>query len=432
MKKRSFCISFIVSLFFAGIFSGYTAYKNNEYLKVVTENYAVRAERTLERLIRATEDIDNIQSLINRELTYEEFKKIALIKDEEENYFILVYAPNAVVKYVYPEEDAITIGLDLFKSPITKELSLKAKETGKLSIVAPQTLLQGGDGILIRNPVFVTDEDGNKNFWGFVNALIKSKILSEMVGISSITPLDMDYRIEYHHNNKNTLLEQSNGFHEMLSYTNSFPLRDYTWSISTSMTFSTYFSIYTAAIFFLFCMSVSLILFMHRQKRQELYEKAQDELNSDPLTGIFNRRKIENTLVELVEKQNPFLVIYIDLNDFKPVNDNFGHDIGDKLLKIYSARLKYNISYDAIVGRMGGDEFIAIINGEFAQNEQEIIVERIRKLSSELFYIDNNNIYISASIGLADYPKESKNIDDLLSIADKRMYEDKKRIKGEK
>lgn len=136
----------------------------------------------------------------------------------------------------------------------------------------------------------------------------------------------------------------------------------------------------------------------------------------DYLTKLPNRFLLEQEINVLTSKNDPFYVNFIDLGKFKEINDQYGHEVGDKILVKIGQRL---LSIDDVfICRYGGDEFISI-----SRNNK---VKEIESLLEEPFFIKQKTITIDAHIGTAFYPDDSINIEELLIIADKRMYQEKK------
>jgi len=157
--------------------------------------------------------------------------------------------------------------------------------------------------------------------------------------------------------------------------------------------------------------------------------------NSDALTGLPNRRFIAKTLAKsmlLAQQKNLNLVImFLDLNGFKAINDTYGHDAGDEILTTISDRLKSCIRKDDQLARIGGDEFLI---GLLVKRTETHIIDTIRKKIRsnivEPVEFNEHQLKVGTSIGTALYPKDGKNIEDLIKIADENMYADKVRIKG--
>lgn len=178
---------------------------------------------------------------------------------------------------------------------------------------------------------------------------------------------------------------------------------------------------FLAAIF----ITIVAVLFheMASQKR-DFSQKAHD----DPLTGIGNRRSFTAEVEELCKKGGHFRLYYIDLDEFKAVNDIYGHDIGDLLLIAVSKRLKNSIFNRGELFRLGGDEFVAVIPGTNDQETDEIM-DSINDAFQEPFVFDALKLRVHCSCGCVRFPEEVQNLDQLLMMADKRMYEEKRRTK---
>ena len=148
--------------------------------------------------------------------------------------------------------------------------------------------------------------------------------------------------------------------------------------------------------------------------------------NTDALTGLFNKRYFEKMMEIRDENKKPYALFYMDLDLFKPVNDTYGHEMGDKVLKEVAKRLLKCIRSNDYAFRIGGDEFMLILNGNLDAQICEKRIERIKKLIGEPYEFDGYTIKIGISCGSAVYPDDANCAADIQKLADKRMYEDKK------
>ncbi|SHJ72401.1 diguanylate cyclase (GGDEF) domain-containing protein [Anaerobranca californiensis DSM 14826] len=171
-------------------------------------------------------------------------------------------------------------------------------------------------------------------------------------------------------------------------------------------------------------------------QRHQLLERMKYLSNYDSLTNIYNRSYFEQKLSEaysVVERENEnFTLVLFDLNDLKIINDNYGHDMGDKLIVTFASAIKNIIDDQTIFARYGGDEFIALFVNKDRWEVNKIIKEIEEVLSLiKLDYL-NEKIPLSFSYGISTYPNDSKDIKRLITIADTRMYKDKgkKKSKG--
>lgn len=147
----------------------------------------------------------------------------------------------------------------------------------------------------------------------------------------------------------------------------------------------------------------------------------------DPLTGLPNRQQMHETLERLMKEEHQSVVLlFIDLDRFKPINDTMGHPVGDRVLKEVALRLRASIRQQDLVARIGGDEFTVIMpgfeNGKLASDEAIEGSERILHQLMQPFVIEDRNLFLSASIGVALYPQDAVNGTDLLRNADTAMY----------
>ncbi len=162
-------------------------------------------------------------------------------------------------------------------------------------------------------------------------------------------------------------------------------------------------------------------------------ERQMDSMaTSDPLTGVLNRRGFERDaarrLTDSADDATGAL-LFIDLNDFKQINDKFGHEVGDQLLTIASERLRRGLRSCDIIGRPGGDEFVALVpdvDSDVADN----LATRLTESLEEPYVIGREKLQCTASIGLALYPRNANTLTGLLREADQAMYRAKARCRG--
>jgi diguanylate cyclase (GGDEF)-like protein len=150
----------------------------------------------------------------------------------------------------------------------------------------------------------------------------------------------------------------------------------------------------------------------------------------DPLTKISNRAGLINNLDRAIKnaKRNKtkFVVLFIDLNDFKPINDNFGHYMGDMLLQQFALRLEASVRETDMVARYGGDEFVVLLTNIVDETPLQKIISNIVQIVTETYSIDGESLNISLSLGQAVYPNDGRSPTELLVTADHGMYKDKK------
>lgn len=157
------------------------------------------------------------------------------------------------------------------------------------------------------------------------------------------------------------------------------------------------------------------------------------QANHDILTGLPNRhmlrKRFDLFLTEVKKYHTNMVLMFIDLDRFKLVNDVYGHAKGDELLCLVASRMLKSIRQDDALARIGGDEFV-LLQYDRKPQEVSVFVEKLINNITSPYFLGNKEIRISASIGIAFYPKDGKTIDKLISYADMAMYQVKSKGKN--
>ncbi|MBF0264172.1 MAG: EAL domain-containing protein [Gammaproteobacteria bacterium] len=158
------------------------------------------------------------------------------------------------------------------------------------------------------------------------------------------------------------------------------------------------------------------------------------QANYDSLTSLPNRKLflelLNNEIKQVKRNKDQIWVLFMDLDGFKAVNDTFGHKNGDQLLKMVADRIKNMLRETDVAARIGGDEFVAYLHHiDMPKNVDRLAANLIETIGKK-YKLGNNEVYISVSIGIANYPNDAESSDDLLKFADQSMYEAKKNGKN--
>ncbi len=172
----------------------------------------------------------------------------------------------------------------------------------------------------------------------------------------------------------------------------------------------------------------------HNAKHAEALQAANEQLRNialyDSLTGLPNRLllddRVEQALLRSGRNGKPCALMFVDLDHFKPVNDTFGHQVGDHLLKAVAGRLSACLRKEDTVARAGGDEFIIVLNELGSADDAALISDKVLHGLSQPFAVGGHELTISCSIGISVYPRDGKNLTELMTNADIAMYQAKK------
>jgi diguanylate cyclase (GGDEF)-like protein/PAS domain S-box-containing protein len=176
---------------------------------------------------------------------------------------------------------------------------------------------------------------------------------------------------------------------------------------------------------------VNFALVRNITERKLIEEKLYHQASYDSLTGLPNRLLFQDRLKEEISKakrnQSNVALLFIDLDHFKEVNDTLGHHQGDLLLLQAAQRIQRCVRDSDVLARMGGDEFVVILTGVVELASLGRIAQNIIKAMTLPFSLNNHVSYVSASIGIANYPSDVDSLESLISAADQAMYVAKER-----
>lgn len=335
-------------------------------------------------------------------------------------------APGGVVTDIYSTEGNEAGKIDLIHDKDRGEIVNYGIDHDLLVIHGPFELKQGGYGIAIRNPVFLQDENGNSYFWGLTIVIIKTpEIFRDSV--DSLSGFGYQYRLsktlspltdEY------AVVDQSEEtLTDPVSY--EFTLGGCSWKLEVMPTDGwkndTLLQLIVlcgiAVILLLVVLTIS-ILFVDEQRK-----KFRRLSLTDSMTGLLNRNGFNLQLEEYLEgnKQKNCVGILLDVDNFKFINDVYGHTIGDQVLLQLSQSLVQAFPDNSIIARNGGDEFCIILkdcNAEEAASQIEAFSNASRSFSAR--GVEHN---YSISLGYAEYPANAEKVSDILRYADIALYE---------
>lgn len=184
-------------------------------------------------------------------------------------------------------------------------------------------------------------------------------------------------------------------------------------------------------IFFIFAFIILIVLINTYLRVLSKKEEVNYLAYHDTLTHLPNRTEFERYITELLHQKRKkiFIILFIDLDRFKGINDTLGHDVGDKMLIVLSKRICKVVGEKNFLARIGGDEFVALIERKKDIKKIETLVEEVAAVIRKPIHIKEYSLNTTASIGIAQYPKDGRDKSTLLRHADSAMYHAKEKGK---
>ncbi len=443
LMKKDFIFVIAVFLVLLCIFTDISIYESFGSVrsrKLEAENLAIICASEIERTCQHTFQLNGLMAslVMMDEATEDNFNILAscLLADFPEADCVQL-APNGIVSNVYPlQGNEKVLGHNLFEDPKRSEEAYRTKANGFITIGGPYPLLQGGEGFIGRLPVY--NNNDKNNFWGFINVVVRVSKILETINFSALESREYQYSI-YKINDENGEIIQIYGKDYKLlkkPVSTRIDMPNAHWELAVApvnywVNVHLVIVLTTLSLLLICAFTIlTLLFFKLRQSNIRLAQLA----TLDQLTGLYTKQTAIFTLKKEIDyaKRNETQVAlcFIDMNNFKQINDKYGHTVGDTALAKVAKRLAESVRPEDIIARFGGDEFIIIFRGKNTGTDYKTTVERIRtvlnvpaKLSAHIL------ADISASVGLAVYPTNGNGVEELIAYADKAMYAEKKLMK---
>ena len=429
MKKKTLMplIIFLLGICLAGfiVYRTDTHEKNQRHIlaQLNVTTYGERIKNEIAGGIEITDALEQI--LISENGEIQQFDTIAgnLMSDSIESVQL---APNGVVTDIYPAEGNEAGKIDLLHDKDRKEISCYARDNHTIITQGPFELKQGGYGIAVRNPVYLKDKSGQEYFWGFTIAILRvPDIFSDAVSalsnfgyeykiLKTDTPWSGTYKVVY----------QSDGqLEHPVSYT--FTIGNETWKFEITPKTGWRNNTLLLIISGIF-LTISLLLSMLTRVwlvAKEHKNKYKILARTDSLTNIYNRYGFDELAEKIISKnpQTHFVAALLDIDDFKFINDVYGHSYGDKALKSLADSMKAFFPSDVLLGRNGGDEFCILLPA-CTFNEADEQLQQFTKLPKTFSHHGKEHAF-SISLGYAEYPTFANSHSQLMRCADAALYE---------
>ena len=429
MKKKTLVplIIFLLGICLVGliVYKTDTHEKNQRHIlaQLNATTYGERIKNEIATGIEITDALEQI--LISEDGEIHQFDTIAenLMSDSIESVQL---APNGVVTDIYPAEGNEAGKIDLLHDKDRKEISCYARDNHATITQGPFELKQGGYGIAVRNPVYLKDKSGQEYFWGFAIVILRvPDIFSDTV--SALSNFGYEYKIlktDIPWSDTYKVVYQSDGqIDHPISY--AFTVGDGTWKLEVTPKTGWRNNTLLIIISGMF-LTISLLLSVLTRVwlvAKEHKNKYKILARTDSLTNIYNRYGFDELAEKIISKnpQTHFVAALLDIDDFKFINDIYGHSYGDKALKSLADSMKAFFPSDALLGRNGGDEFCILLpNCTFKEADKQL--QQFTKLPKTFSY-HGKELAFYISLGYAEYPTFAASPSQLMRCADAALYE---------
>ena len=364
------------------------------------------------------------QVLISENGEIHQFDTIAenLISDSIESVQL---APDGVVTDIYPAEGNEAGKIDLLHDKDRGRISCYARDNHTIITQGSFELKQGGDGIAVRNPVYLNDENGQEYFWGFTIVILRvPDIFSD--SIHALSGFGYEYRLsktETPWSDTYKIVYQSDGqMTQPVSYDFTIGKENWTFEVTPESGWRNNTLIITVSTIFtaitLLLSGLTRVWLVSKENKN----KFQILARTDSLTGIYNRYGFDESAEKMMDK-NPkahFVAALLDIDDFKFINDIYGHAYGDKALKSLADSMKTFFPSDALLGRNGGDEFCILLQNHTCEDAKELL-QQFTGLPKTFSYKGKEQPF-NISLGYAEYPTFADSRSQLIRCADAALY----------
>lgn len=384
--------------------------------------YSDRILQDLQGGIQITNSLEEI--VLNGDEQFLKFHEIAsdLMNDSIQS---IQLAPDGVVTEIYPEEGNDTGKIDLLHDASRGAYARYAMEHNLTILQGPFELEQGGSGIAIRNPVYL-EKNGKQEFWGFTIAIIRvPEIFTDSLGtlkdfgyeyrlLKTIAPWSGEYTDVYQSETKLT---------DPVSY--SFSACGDTWQLQVmpsggwGQKSPDSIAQKVGIVILLLITGLSYAVIALEDQRRSLKRLS----ITDNLTDVYNRSGFDQMLDRHLKKHPnaPCVVAELDIDDFKFINDMYGHASGDQALQNLTSGMKFFFPKGTIIGRNGGDEFCLLLPDQTIQTSQRCFQEFI-EICKDFTYEGIRHPF-TISLGFAEYPAQAQTRKRLMQCADTALYE---------
>lgn len=429
MKKKTIVplIVFLVGICLLSVFTYNTNVQIQKDRRTIAKlnvvTYGQRIENDIENGIEITDTLKQV--LINGNGQIINFSKIA---ENLMSYSVqsVQLAPNGVVTEIYPEEGNEAGKIDLLKDSKRSEISNYAKDHNITVIQGPIKLKQRGSGLVVRNPIYLEDKNGQEYFWGFTIVILRVPEIFED-STNALSKFKYNYRLSREASvlDKKYVEVDANCDKMIRPVTYNLTVGKEKWKLEImpragwSNSTTLYLIFFGGLSLVLLLTGLTIVLFLLDERRVELKELA----HKDGLTNLYNRYGFDEMAEKMISK-NPkehCVAVLLDVDDFKLINDMYGHAYGDKALISLAENMRKFFPSSTLLGRNGGDEFCILLPNCTMEEVKESLIEFTK--TPKTFSYKGQTYSFCISLGYAEYPNNAIERSQLMRCADTALYE---------
>ena len=429
MKKKTIVplIVFLLGICLVGLIVYKTGSHETDQQHITAQlNATTYGERIKNEITNGIAITDTLkQVLISENGKISQFDTIAenIMSDVIES---IQLAPDGNVTDIYPSEGTEASKIDLLQDKDCSKISCYARDNHVIITQGPFDLKRGGCGIAVRNPVYLKDENNQEYFWGFTIVILRvPDIFSD--AISALSDFGYEYRLsktDAPWSDTYKVVYQSD---DQLTHTVSygFTIGEENWKLEVAPESGWRDLRLLIIVGGMFTTVVLLFSGLTRVwlVSKENKNKFQILAHTDSLTDIYNRYGFDELAERMITK-NPkthFVAALLDIDDFKFINDIYGHAYGDKALKSLTDSMKAFFPKNTLLGRNGGDEFCILLPDHTYKKAEEMLLQ-FTKLP-KTFSCKGKEYPFFISLGYAEYPTFASSRSQLMRCADAALYE---------
>lgn len=363
----------------------------------------------------------------------ESFDKVAAILTDDPAIMNVILAPEGIVTSVYPlKGNEAVLGLNYFSEGAGNCEAIEARDKGIMVMGGPFDLVQGGQALVGRLPVYLESGEGESKFWGIVSVTLRFPQALDGAELNKLVDMGLAYelwRISPETGQPQRIASADYDYSKDAPYV-EMPLRilnaEWFFRLSPILLWYQYPETWACVALGLLCSLLVAFLVQQNSDLHGIRQQLENLAVQDALTGILNRRGLLAALSDTMVNCQDFILYFIDLDGFKRINDEYGHDTGDTALRTFVQSVQMHIDVPHIFGRMGGDEFMLLVPDTRHRGHMErVLADLAEELQQNT--LKGRVIPIVFSFGTVSCPDDGDTLDALLAQADERMYRNKRR-----